>query len=82
MLLTLEEILIQYPEQWVLIGNPELKTSNANGSLINRLLKGFVLLASKDKRELAFRAKDFVGNYEETACLYTGEVPKNRIFLL
>ncbi len=82
MLLTIEEILSQYPNQWVLIGNPEMRTPSSNGTLITRLIRGFVLLASKDKRELAFRATEVIKNYEETACLYTGEVAKNRVFLL
>ena len=82
MLLTIDEILNQYPNQWVLIGNPEMKKPNSNGTLITRLIKGVVLLASKDKRELAFRAKEIVRDYEETACLFTGEVAKNRVFLL
>jgi hypothetical protein len=82
MLLTVDEIVSQYPNQWVLLGNPEMKTPNSNGTLMNRLLRGVVILASKDKRELAFRAKDIVTKYDETACLFTGETPKKRVFLL
>ena len=50
--------------------------------LVNRLVKAIVLLASKDKRELAFRAKEVVADYEDTALLYIGEVPQKRVFLV
>ena len=80
--LPLEDIKKMYPDQWVLIGNPILRNPKSNGAIINRLVSGIVLLASKDKRELAYKAKDLVKDYNETACIYTGEIPKNRIFLL
>ncbi len=80
--LTIDEIKAQYPDQWVLVGNPELRNPDKSGSFINRLIKGVVLLANKDKRELAYQSKPLTGLYEETICIYTGEVATNRIFLL
>jgi hypothetical protein len=80
--LTIDEIKAQYPDQWVLIANPILKLPSVNDLLANRLVKAIVLLASKDKRELGYRAKEVVGGYEDTALLFTGEVPKKRLFLL
>lgn len=80
--LTVEQIKTAYPEQWVLIGNPEVRNPETNGTLVNRLVQGVVLLANKDKRELAYQSREVVGGYNETACIFTGEVPKNRIFLL
>lgn len=41
--LTIEEIKAQYPDQWVLVGNPELRNPETNGSFVNRLIKGIVL---------------------------------------
>jgi hypothetical protein len=81
-ILTIDEIKAQYPDQWVLVGNPELTDPNILGSIISKLIRGVVLLASKDKRELAYRAKEFKTAVERTACIYTGEIPQNRIFLL
>ena len=81
-ILSIEDIKNMYPDQWVLIGNPTLRNPQSNGAIINRLISGIVLLASKDKRELAYKAKDLVKDYDETACIFTGEIPKNRIFLL
>ncbi|MDZ7881322.1 MAG: hypothetical protein U5L45_26905 [Saprospiraceae bacterium] len=80
--LSVEDIIKMYPNQWVLLGNPILRNPQSNGSILNRLITGIVLLAGKDKRELAYKAKDFVDDYEETACIYTGEIAKNRIYLL
>lgn len=81
-ILLIDEIKKAYPDQWVLIGNPTLRNPQSNGTLVNRLISGIVLLSNKDKRELAYQAKDLVKNYDETACIFTGEIPKNRIFLL
>jgi hypothetical protein len=80
--LTIEQIKAQYPDQWVLVGNPELTDPSILGSIVSKLIRGLVLYASKDKRELAYRAKEFREQVERTACIYTGEIPQNRIFLL
>ncbi len=81
-LLTISEIRANYPEQWVLIGNPELSDPEINGSIISKLVRGIVLYASKDKREIGFKATAVRGAVETTACIFTGEIPKNRLFLL
>jgi hypothetical protein len=81
-ILTIEQIRNQYPNQWVLVGNPEINDPEVNGSIISKLLSGIVLYASKDKREIGFKAKDVRGAVAKTACVFTGEIPKNRLFLL
>lgn len=81
-ILNIEQIKTIYPNQWVLIGNPELRNPETNGSFLSRLVQGIVLLANKDKRELAYQSKGLTKNYNETICIYTGEVAQNRIFLL
>ena len=79
---TLDQIKANYPDQWVLIGNPELTNQNVMGSVINQLTKGVVLLASKDKREIGYRTKEVRQGYDSVTCVYTGEIPKNRKWLL
>ena len=79
--LTIEEIRSQYPDQWVLIGNPVLKNPDL-APIVQQLIQGFVLAASKDKREVAFKAKEARIGYNSTACIWTGEFPKNRRWLL
>lgn len=80
--LTITQIKEMYPNQWVLIGNPELDDKETLGSIVSKLVQGVVLLASKDKRELAYNAKSLKKGFTRTACIYTGEIPQNRIFLL
>lgn len=80
--LPIEQIKKQYPDQWILIGNPELSEPEVNGSILSKLISGIVLFASKDKREIAYKAADLKKGVDKTACIYTGEIPKNRLFLL
>ncbi len=65
-----------------MIGNPELSEPEINGSIVSKLIRGIVLFASTDKRELGFKAKSARENVELIACIYTGEISKNRLFLL
>lgn len=80
--LSFEQIKDQYPEQWVLVGDPLLSDSEANAAIVSQLIGGVVLFASKDKRELAHKAKDVRKGYALTVCVYTGEIPHKRLFLL
>ena len=81
-ILTIQQIKSQYPNQRVLVGNPVLDTPEVNGTIVSKLLEGIVLLASIDKKEIGFKAKGVRNSLERTACIYTGEIPKNRLFLL
>ena len=80
--LSIEQIKKAYPNQWVLIGNPELKEPEINGSIISKLIRGIVLFASKDKREIGYKAQEVRGEVEKTACVFTGEIAQNRLYLL
>jgi hypothetical protein len=80
--LTIKEIRSTYPNQWVLIGDPVLDDPNTLGSIVNKLVKGVVLLANADKKELAYKAKEVRKGYTSYTCIYTGEIPKNRKFWL
>jgi hypothetical protein len=79
--LTIDEIRKEYPDQWVLIGNPVLKNPNL-APIVLQLLRGIVLVASTDKREVALKAHEARQGYTSTACIWTGEFPKNRRWLL
>jgi hypothetical protein len=80
--LTIAEIKAQYPDQWVLVGNPELDDEETLGSIVDKLVRGVVLLHSKDKRELAYKASEAREGYESIACIYTGLFPRNRKYWL
>ncbi len=60
----------------MLVGNPELTDPSILGSIVSKLVSGVVLLASKDKREIGYRAKDVKSGYDSITCIYTGEIPK------
>jgi hypothetical protein len=82
-ILTLSQIKLQYPDQWVLLGDPEIDKPEINGALIDKIIRGTVIYASKDKREIGFKAAEKTPqNVHKTACIYTGKKTKNRLFLL
>jgi hypothetical protein len=70
--LTIEQIRILYPDQWVLISNPELSEPTVNASIVSKLVRGTVLFASKDKRELAYKASELRQPTDFTVCVFTG----------
>ena len=80
--LTVDQIKSTYPNQWVLIGNPVLANPELVSSVINKLQSGIVLYHSKDKREVAYKAKELTQGVERFACVFTGEAPKQRRFWL
>ncbi len=80
--LTLEQIKNNYPNEWVLLGNPILDEPEVEASIISQLISGIVLFHSKDKRELAYKAKAVKGSYETTTLIFTGEIASKRKFWL
>ncbi len=80
--LSKEEIKNLYPDEWVLLGNPELDDEETLGTVADKLVKGVVLLHSKNKREIADKASEARKNYSSIACVYTGDFPKNRKYWL
>jgi hypothetical protein len=81
-ILTIAQIREKFPNQWVLIGNPELTNMDTLGSIVSKLVRGVVLMGSADKRELAYKAKELRQGFQSITCIYTGEFPKGRKYLL
>jgi hypothetical protein len=81
-ILTIAQIREKFPNQWVLIGNPELANMDTFGSIVSKLVRGVVLMGSSDKRELAYKAKELRQGFQSITCIYTGEFPKGRKYLL
>jgi hypothetical protein len=79
---TITEIKTTYPDEWVLVGNPLLRNDNFVGSVADMLLSGIVIYHTKDKREIAYKVKELKQGFDKTACIFTGEMPKNRKFWL
>jgi hypothetical protein len=80
--LSIDEIKTQYPDEWVLIGNPLMRDDNFVGAVIDVLISGSILYHSKDKKEIANNIVALRKGFDSTACVFTGEMPKNRRFWL
>jgi hypothetical protein len=72
--LGIAEIRQLYPNQWVLLANPEFLGAT--------VLRGIVLAYSQDKREIAYSGVDWRASFESATTIFTGEMPKNRKFWL
>ena len=84
-ILTIAEIKAQYPDEWVLVGNPQMREDNFVGSVLQKITAGSVLMHSKDKREIAYQTQTLLRATQEVerfACIYTGEIPKGKRFWL
>jgi hypothetical protein len=72
--LSIEQIKEQFPDQWVLIGNPETFGS--------KVLSGFVIFNTLDKREIAYSQVNWREQFQTAITVFTGQMPKNRKFWL
>ena len=66
--LCIEEIKRSYPDEWILIGDPE---EDENGWDVS----GIVLYHSADKRELAYRDKPLLKNYKRKSLFFNRVTP-------
>ena len=80
--LTFDAIKALYPNEWVLLGNPDLKDPDLNEAIVHKVVSGVVLYHSKDKREIGYRAKEVKQGFAHFVCVYTGEIPRQRRFWL
>ncbi len=80
--LSFTDIKRLYPDEWVLLGNPELRNPEINEAIVHKIISGVVLFHSKDKREIGYKAKDVKQGFDHFACVFTGEPPQNRRFWL
>ncbi len=81
-IVSFEHIKALYPNEWVLIGNPELDEPEMEASIVSQLLAGILLFHSKDRREMAVKGRELKKGFESTTCVYTGEIPTGRKFWL
>ena len=76
--ISIEEIKNQYPDEWVLVGNPQMREGNFVGAVSQKIRSGIVIYHSKDKREIAYKIDELKKGFTKIACIFTGEMPKNR----
>jgi hypothetical protein len=73
--MTIQEIKSNFPNEWILLGNPQFAD--------NTVIGGEVLLHGKDKTELAIQGKSLRTQYEMLKFIYTGTFkPARRIGVL
>ncbi len=73
-ILTLEQIKTEYPDEWVLLGNPEIVGAS--------VLAGTVVFHSKDKREIAYSNIDWRKHFDNAITIFTGLHTTKRKFWL
>jgi hypothetical protein len=67
---SLEELKKLYPDEWILLGDPEMNNT--------KVLGGIVLYHSKDKKEVCYIGRDKTANYETVTIAYAGDLKQNR----
>lgn len=73
----LSEIKRLYPDEWVLLGNPEMTESRLE------VISGIPLFHSKDKREVCYLGRDKAEQYGKITLIYTGlQRPSRKITTL
>jgi hypothetical protein len=62
--LSIDEIKRNYPDEWILLGSPEIDEQN------QAIISGVVLYHSPDKKETVYLGKPRAAGYEKTALFF------------
>jgi hypothetical protein len=75
--MNINEIKKNYPDEWILLGNPVRAESGLE------ILSGIPLYHSPDKRKVCYLGKPLIAGYERTALFFNRITPRknNRILL-
>ncbi len=68
--ISIEEIKKKYPDEWVLLGDPEIQNTSVLG--------GIVLYHSKDKKEVCYIGRDKTTGYSTVTIAFAGSLKQNR----
>ena len=68
--IAIDELKRIYPDEWILLGNPEIKNTTVLG--------GVVLYHSKDKKEVCYIGRDKTANYNTVTIAYAGNLKHHR----
>jgi hypothetical protein len=60
------EIKTLYPDEWVLLANPEMDESNID------VVSGIPIFHSKDKKEVCYIGREKATNFKKITLIYTG----------
>ena len=67
---SMEDIKASYPDEWILLGNPERNEREMD------ILSGVVLYHSPDKREVCYLGKSRIAGYKRTALFFNRVTPR------
>jgi len=59
-----------YPDEWVLLGNPEINST--------KVLGGIVVYHSKDKKEVCYIGRDKTDAFSKVTIAFTGDLKLHR----
>lgn len=65
-----EKVKEMYPDEWVLLGNPEMQDLT--------ILGGVVLYHSKDKKEVSYIGRDKVSGFSTVTIAFAGDLKQKR----
>ncbi len=68
----INEIKSLFPDEWVLIGDPQMDNSELN------VLAGIPVLHSKDKKEVCYLGKSKTTDFKTITIIYTGTFKPTR----
>ena len=68
--ISIEELRKSYPDEWVLLGDPEIQNTTVLG--------GVVLYHSKDKKEVCYIGRDKTAGYSTVTIAFAGDLKQNR----
>ena len=66
---TIQEIKKQFPDEWILLGNPKMEETTVLG--------GVVVYHSTNKKDL-LKGKDLLTSFELSTWVFTGDLDYNR----
>ena len=69
---TIDEIKKSYPDEWILLGNPEINEQK------QAILSGVLLYHSADKREVAYLGRPLTKDFETTAMFFNRVTPRKK----
>ena len=68
----IEDIKKKYPDEWILLGNPEVDRQKQT------ILSGILLYHSPDKREVCYLGRSLITDYRKTALFFNRVTPRKK----
>ena len=70
--ITIDEVKKSYPDEWILLGNPEINEQK------QAILSGVLLYHSPDKREVCYLGRPLTKDYKTTAMFFNRVTPRKK----